>query len=175
MRPLLKVDLLLLSWWCVYRYMYLERVYIDYACYTIYLNFNKKHVSVWKYMYVHVKIVWFHYDVFHFVSNEICKFLAICMLLYMAEAWNGPRVRHMFIYEWNFRIDCFLIYVNVHHDFIYMWHCLLSVDHQIWFYLAIYEWLIRLQWLIFAINFFFTIKQRAKNIKDLVCNEKYSE
>lgn len=45
------------------------------------------------------------------------------------------------LWVWNFRIDCFLIYVNVHHDFIYMWHCLLSVDHQIWFYLAIYEWL----------------------------------
>lgn len=81
------------------------------------------------------------------------------------------------LWVWNFRIDCFLIYVNVHHDFIYMWHCLLSGDHQIWFYLAIYEWLIHLQWLIFAINFFFIInvKQRAKNIKDLVCNEKYSE
>lgn len=79
------------------------------------------------------------------------------------------------LWVWNFRIDCFLIYVNVHHDFIDMWHCLSSVDHQIWFYLAIYEWLTRLQWLIFAINFFFIIKQRAKNMKDLVCNEKYSE
>lgn len=81
------------------------------------------------------------------------------------------------LWVWNFRIDCFLIYVNVHHEFIYtcMWHCLSSVDHQIWFYLAIYEWLTRLQWLIFAINFFFIIKQRAKNMKDLVCNEKYSE
>lgn len=58
------------------------------------------------------------------------------------------------LWVWNFHIDCFLIYVNVHHDFIYMWHCLSSVDHQIWFYLAIYEWLTRLQWLIFAINFF---------------------
>lgn len=32
-----------------------------------------------------------------FVSNEICKFLAINMLLYMAEAWNGPSVCHVFM------------------------------------------------------------------------------
>lgn len=99
-----------------------------------------------------------------------------CNMYVIIYGWSMKWTKsaaHACLWVWNFRIDCFLIYVNVHHDF--MWHCLLSVDHQIWFYLAIYEWLIRLQWLIFAINFFFIIKQRAKNIKDLVCNEKYSE
>lgn len=31
------------------------------------------------------------------------------------------------LWVWNFRIDCFLIYVNVHHDFIYIYVTLFTI------------------------------------------------